>query len=83
MVRAGHGLPCCLISHNPILDLTLDLWDPPESNEGDLEDVPEQVRSEMTFHLAETIDDVLALALESAPGVTNDKPDSKPNYAAA
>jgi hypothetical protein len=26
----------------------------------------------MTFHLAETIDDVLALALEPAPGVSND-----------
>ncbi|HEX8098972.1 MAG TPA: endopeptidase La, partial [Actinomycetota bacterium] len=36
----------------------------PKRNEGDLDDVPEQVREEMTFHLAETIDDVLALALE-------------------
>ena len=37
----------------------------------------------MTFHLAETIDDVLALALEPAPGVTNDEPESKADYAAA
>jgi ATP-dependent Lon protease len=36
----------------------------PKRNEGDLEDVPEQVREEMTFHVAETIDQVLGWALE-------------------
>jgi ATP-dependent Lon protease len=36
----------------------------PKRNEGDLDDVPEQVRNEMTFHLAETVDQVLAIALE-------------------
>ncbi len=36
----------------------------PKRNEGDLEDVPEQVREEMTFHIAETVDDVLSHALE-------------------
>jgi len=36
----------------------------PQRNEGDLEDVPEQVREEITFHIAETIDDVLGWALE-------------------
>src|SRR5205807_2981410 len=36
----------------------------PLRNEGDLEDVPEQVRDEITFHIAETIDDVLGWALE-------------------
>jgi ATP-dependent Lon protease len=36
----------------------------PKRNEGDLDDVPEQVRNEIQFHLAETIDQVLALALE-------------------
>jgi ATP-dependent Lon protease len=36
----------------------------PKRNEGDLEDVPEQVRNEMNFHLAETVDQVLAIALE-------------------
>jgi len=36
----------------------------PQRNEGDLEDVPEQVRDEITFHIAETIDDVLGWALE-------------------
>jgi ATP-dependent Lon protease len=36
----------------------------PKRNEGDLDDVPEQVRDEMTFHIAETIDQVLGWALE-------------------
>jgi ATP-dependent Lon protease len=34
----------------------------PQRNGPDLEDVPERVRSEMTFYLADTIDDVLAHA---------------------
>jgi ATP-dependent Lon protease len=38
----------------------------PKRNEGDLEDVPEQVRNEITFHTAETIDEVLAIALADA-----------------
>ena len=36
----------------------------PARNEGDLDDVPEQVREEMTFHLADDAADVLAIALE-------------------
>ncbi len=36
----------------------------PKRNEGDLDDVPEQVRDEMTFHPVETIDEVLSFALE-------------------
>jgi ATP-dependent Lon protease len=39
----------------------------PKRNEGDLDDVPEQVRNEMTFHLAETVDQVLAVALQHEP----------------
>jgi ATP-dependent Lon protease len=35
----------------------------PKANEKDLRDVPENVRREMTFHLAETVDDVLAATL--------------------
>ena len=35
----------------------------PERNGPDLEDVPEEVRNEMTFHLAGTIADVLLPAL--------------------
>ncbi|MFP5332520.1 MAG: endopeptidase La [Acidimicrobiia bacterium] len=37
----------------------------PERNEVDLDDVPDHVRAEMTFHIASTIDDVLAVALET------------------
>ena len=35
----------------------------PVRNGPDLEDVPESVRNEVTFHLAETVDDVLTAAL--------------------
>jgi ATP-dependent Lon protease len=38
----------------------------PKRNEGDLDDVPDQVREEMTFHPVETIDEVLAAALSDA-----------------
>ena len=39
----------------------------PERNRGDLDDVPEEVRHQMTFHFAMTIDEVLNVALEPAP----------------
>jgi ATP-dependent Lon protease len=39
----------------------------PERNRGDLDDVPQAVRESMKFHLAMTIDEVLAAALEPAP----------------
>src|SRR5256885_2002113 len=39
----------------------------PERNRGDLEDVPEDVREELTFHPVMTIDEVLEHALESSP----------------
>jgi ATP-dependent Lon protease len=47
----------------------------PIDNEADLEDIPEVVRAGMTFHLAETLDDVMKVALEDgkaakAPGVS-------------
>ncbi|MFM9139092.1 MAG: S16 family serine protease, partial [Solirubrobacterales bacterium] len=38
----------------------------PERNRGDLDDVPEDVREEMSFHPVMTIDEVLELALEPA-----------------
>jgi len=38
----------------------------PERNRGDLDDVPEEVREEMSFHPVMTIDEVLELALEPA-----------------
>jgi len=36
----------------------------PERNRGDLDEVPADVRQEMRFHLASSVDEVLALALE-------------------
>jgi ATP-dependent Lon protease len=39
----------------------------PERNRADLDDVPEEVREEMTFHPVMTIDEVLELALEPQP----------------
>ncbi|MEO6858992.1 MAG: endopeptidase La [Solirubrobacteraceae bacterium] len=38
----------------------------PERNRGDLDDVPQEVRDEMQFHFAMTIDEVLSVALEPA-----------------
>ncbi len=38
----------------------------PERNRGDLDEVPEEVREQMTFHPVMSIDEVLALALEPA-----------------
>jgi len=35
----------------------------PKANEGDLEDVPEEVRNQLTFYPVETLTDVLAIAL--------------------
>jgi ATP-dependent Lon protease len=37
----------------------------PARNEGDLDDVPEQVREQMTFHVAASIAEVLAASLEA------------------
>src|SRR5689334_19692634 len=39
----------------------------PERNRGDLDDVPQEVRDEMTFHPVMSIDEVLEVALEPAP----------------
>jgi ATP-dependent Lon protease len=39
----------------------------PKRNGPDLEDVPESVREQMTFHLAEDVTQVLDWALEAAP----------------
>jgi len=38
----------------------------PERNRGDLDDVPSDVREQMTFHFAMSVDEVLAVALEPA-----------------
>ncbi|HEX3978844.1 MAG TPA: S16 family serine protease, partial [Solirubrobacteraceae bacterium] len=39
----------------------------PERNRGDLDDVPQEVRDQMAFHFAMTVDEVLNVALEPAP----------------
>src|ERR1700727_2667983 len=39
----------------------------PERNRGDLDEVPEEVREAMNFHVAMTVDEVLDVALEPAP----------------
>jgi ATP-dependent Lon protease len=36
----------------------------PKANEADVEDIPEEVRSELTFHPVETLREVLEIALE-------------------
>ncbi|HEY8582146.1 MAG TPA: endopeptidase La [Capillimicrobium sp.] len=41
----------------------------PERNRPDLDDVPEDVREQMTFHPVMSIDEVLAVALEPVPAV--------------
>jgi ATP-dependent Lon protease len=41
----------------------------PERNRGDLDDIPEEVREQMSFHPVMSIDEVLDLALESAPKI--------------
>jgi ATP-dependent Lon protease len=42
----------------------------PERNRGDLDDVPEHVRDEMSFHPVMTIGEVLEVALEPTPATT-------------
>jgi ATP-dependent Lon protease len=39
----------------------------PERNRADIDDIPEEVREQMAFHFAMTVDEVLAVALEPAP----------------
>ena len=40
----------------------------PKDNEADLEDIPEEVRDQMTFHPVQTLDEVFAIALLPAGG---------------
>ena len=52
----------------------------PQRNEGDLDDVPEQVRNEIKFHLVDTVDQALAIALQAAG---TDVPATDPDEVAA
>ncbi len=44
----------------------------PKANEADLEDVPDEVRAQLTFHPVETLHDVLAIALVDAPAAVEE-----------
>ena len=44
----------------------------PLENEADLEDIPDDVRSQLTFHLAETLDDVMEVALSDGKVYSED-----------
>lgn len=48
----------------------------PKRNEVDLDDVPDDVRAEMTFHMAETINEVLAEALSTAVPFGDARPEA-------
>ncbi|MBN2147617.1 MAG: endopeptidase La [Anaerolineales bacterium] len=50
----------------------------PKRNEADLEDLPEEVRQAIQFIFVETVDEVLAAALEPAPAQTAPPPVRKP-----
>ena len=39
----------------------------PRENEKDLDDLPEEIRNVLEFHLVDDVDEVVRLALESAP----------------
>jgi ATP-dependent Lon protease len=47
----------------------------PKDNEADMEDIPEEVRNQLTFHPVSTLDEAFAIALMPAPnGVAPAKP---------
>jgi ATP-dependent Lon protease len=46
----------------------------PKANEADIEDVPEEVRNELTFHPVETLREVLEIALVKPPAPEQVKP---------
>ena len=46
----------------------------PKENEADLEDVPEEAKAKLKFYFAETLEDVLRLALVPEPKLTADAP---------
>jgi ATP-dependent Lon protease len=50
----------------------------PKDNEKDLPEVPEEVRNAMTINLVETIDEVIALALEEQPVAVSEEAKTPP-----
>ena len=53
----------------------------PARNGGDLEDVPEEVRDEMTFHLVERVGEVLEVALAAPAAGPRAQAESLPEVA--
>lgn len=45
----------------------------PIDNEADIDDIPKEIRERITFHLAETLDDVIDVALADGPGTPRRK----------
>jgi ATP-dependent Lon protease len=43
----------------------------PKANEADIEDIPEEVRDQLTFHCVETLDEVFDIALLPATKPVN------------
>ena len=44
----------------------------PKDNEADIEDIPEEVRKQLSFHAVSTLDEVFNIALLPAPKATPD-----------
>jgi len=45
----------------------------PKENEKDLDDLPEEIRTVMEFHLVDDVDEVVRVALEGAPSPMSPK----------
>jgi ATP-dependent Lon protease len=54
----------------------------PQENEAHIEDIPEDVRKSLTFHLVETLDEVMGVALRSEDGDSKAKRPPKKQLAA-
>jgi ATP-dependent Lon protease len=50
----------------------------PKENEGDLDDLPEEIRSSLTFSCVETLDEVFQIALEAQPSQPRDEGPAEP-----
>ena len=48
----------------------------PKDNEADMEDIPEEVRNQLTFHCVSTLDEAFAIAL--MPAVNGTSPIAQP-----
>ncbi len=82
----GKVLPVGGIKHKLLAAFRADIDEVilPKENEKDLEEIPAEVREALTFHLVESMDEVLRLALDGEltalpqPGAEFDKPQADP-----